>query len=199
MAFTPPRPPIWKCTLFGEYTQAPAGWSENYYIPGPQAADALVKLQAIKDARRDLMQSEYRFTYMRVSDAGIKGDAYIKYIAPAAQFGTIDAAPMPPVVAAIVREETNDGYHIDRYLHGLALDQLLDNQQADPAKHNWAAAFTAYNNIIQADTIMWVKDKVTGVYEQKAVVNVLTQKVRSHKIGRPFDLYRGRRAKKRKP
>jgi hypothetical protein len=191
----PPCPPTWNGTIFYGDKLSSAGWSETYYVEAPDQTAALTFLQAIKDARRDLMSSQYQAVYMRISNPNIRGDAYIFDVPPAQAPGTIDKNGLPPEMAAEVRSETVDGQHTIRYLHGLAIDQATTGHEIDPAVNGWAANFVAYENVVVAHTALWTKDLVTHAFVLKAIADLRFKKVRSRHVGRPFGLYRGRRVK----
>jgi hypothetical protein len=192
----PPNPaPPWRGTLFAECKNAPGGWSEEYWIQSDTADAAMGLLLQLMDTRTPLMSINYVFKYARISDDSIRGDAVIKNILTGDGTGTIDHAGAPPEMAALIRVELEERHHAMRFLHGLSNDQYDVFFQIDSTKNNWGAAFADYLDFLKTNCKVFSKDFNAGTYKNRTITDVGFGKVREHRVGRPFALYRGRRAK----
>lgn len=187
-----PAPP-WRCTLFGQSKNVPGGWSEEYWIQADTALNAVNLMNQLYPLRAALMSTQYVFTYFRVSDDNIRGDAQIEEISTADGSGLIDAAGAPPEMAALVRFELADRHHAMRFFHGLANNQYDNFFQILPAINGWDASFILLRDFLELNAVVWSKDFNAATYHNRAIITATYGRVREHRVGRPFRLYRGRR------
>jgi hypothetical protein len=188
-----PAPPF-KCNIFFRSTTADAGWSERYWIAKPTYDDAMVEAQTMAQQRRDMMCINYAVVYIRISNDNIKGDAVVFEIPVGNQKGTIDKLPMTPTDAALVRLLLQDQHHAMRFFHGLAIDQMDNAFNILPLVNNWAAALLTFMTELQNNCVEWSKDFNAMTYRNRGILGYTFGRVREHKVGRPFGLYRGRSA-----
>jgi hypothetical protein len=100
--------------------------------------------------------------------------------------------PAPPEIGGLFRWGYANGAHSDMFIHGIANNQYLNTMFIDKAVNGWVAAENALATEVITNWGFKVKDPpgAAKAFHQPNGETVL--RVRSHRVGRPFGLYRGR-------
>jgi len=170
-----------------------AGWSEIYWLQGINYTDNLVLAAAIVTGRLGLAPASVHCEYAYISNINIKGDSLAVFTTP--QDGTFSAPgdyAAPPEIALRIRMQSGPLYHIIKPLHGLPANLMVGPNFVSSSL--WDTAFLTWKAAIVTGASINAKDKVTHVKTYFAIDQIINTKVtRSHRVGRPFDQYRGRR------
>lgn len=190
-----PAPPIsappWLGLIF--YEMGGQGWSEKYLLMGTKN-EALTKLNEIRILRQNCLVTAARAVYSRLSDMSKKGDAYVQSYLQADGTGELDTIPAPPCVALDLRQETEEGAHATRFIHGVPANCWTADWVVNGAS-SFSAPFGLYKAKLLNDTVLHIKNPQTGAYEVKAIQAVVDRTFGCRKVGLPFGLSRGRRAR----
>ena len=181
------------------------GWSENYWLTKPDLDSARIDLEALVTTRLATLylQGKPRLVYARVSQTAVKGDAQALGFMP--RLGTfqvaapdVDSDPPNDYNGCImVRFETALGKHSNMYFHGVPDFRVTEESWAFNAQvGDWKTAMLAHINSMQTLCAIRVKTSppatVPPVYDYQAIARVVPRAYTHKKLGRPFDLHRGR-------
>jgi hypothetical protein len=186
--------------LFGMafYECQGTGWSEIYWSDKAGYAPVLTDLDLTNTSRMAMFLADVSCVGLRVSDNSINGDAMVS--APTTPLGTyVPADPGNitdyPANGCLARIEAGALYRGMRILRGIPADLTAGGHFSVPLA--WQTAFTAWGTNVKTLFGLYVKEK--GVPDPRpkifqtitAVINLAKQ--RTHRVGRPFGLLRGRR------
>lgn len=174
------------------------GFSETYPIEDTDYASAAAKLLAIKNDRLALAVNDVELVGARLSDTDTKNDSYpLGWSFP--QAGTFATTPTDLTynaeVALRIRIFGGALKRSHRFLHAVPKSQV----NADGFKAltgPFATALTTWLGAIEADVSIATKLKgvvVPPFYVYTAITGTEVDDMEGRKIGRPFDLPRGRR------
>jgi hypothetical protein len=170
-----------------------AGWSETYYL----IADTYTTAQNVAGnlilKRLALSCGDMTCDYAYVSDVEVRGDSLAVFaVIQPGTFGTVGDTSAPPEMALHVRQEAGPLYHITRPLHCLPSGLMVGPDFIPNTP--WNTAFTAWVTLVTGVQCLRVKDKVTHLIIFPAIDGMRNLGIiRSHRVGRPFGQYRGRR------
>lgn len=166
------------------------GWSEIYYPFGVTYDSALTAISPVISARVAILPGDCIYTYLRISDVNVRGDAYVvpRHIAGTWESG----GSLFPDVALMIRQEATPLYRSNRYLRTVPSDQITDGVLTITPAYN--TLLTAYYTEIIANTqharrTSPVPPKLT----ESNITACVLRGIHSRKTGRPFGLPRGRR------
>lgn len=173
------------------------GWSEVYIAKGETVTAAKDNATALINARKAMMSNELTIIYASVSDLGVLRDSYLA-------LDGIEAGDMTPTTAKpnrdgdafLVRMETADGKHAERYLRGVPdaciIDAVYDDSGVGGVYETALAAFL----IALKDNTMHlnkVDPALPSTWTLSAWTNTFRRGITYRKTGRPFGALRGRR------
>lgn len=188
-----------KGTIF--FHAADKGWSETYWLMGPDIGTASAKLVGILDARVAMSPSAVKTDYLRVVDAGNPRISTAPNIPAGDVQGTFVSAgghAFTPDAAVLARAFSADNLRRSRwFIRGFPVEMVNltgageDNELTFPAA--WTTAFGAWAAAVGAGAVMVHKTAphtfVTTPIDH--IVSSTTYHIR--RAGRPFGLPRGRR------
>lgn len=172
------------------------GFSESYYLKGVTLAAAKINLSALVTARQAMLHSSIDIEYANVSQLGVNRDSYIVINGPQAGSDTVTVnAPNRLQDAILLRQESQGGRICNRYVHDVPDPSVVNGSYVASGVPAWDTALTAYIVALKANAGFLKKvnplDPTTWIIEDWG--QVVSRGLTSHKIGRPFDMQRGRR------
>lgn len=179
------------------YSGTPQGFSEAYYLKGTTKDAAVLNLQALVTKRKAMLHESIEIVFSNVSQLGVKRDSFITQNDVQAGDSTITTwQPNRLSDAILLRQETATGKVSNRYVHGVP-DGVIVAGLYDAAALTgaWDTTLDDYITKVLSETAYLNKvdktDPTTWVLVDWA--KVVKRGATSHKVGRPFDLRRGRR------
>lgn len=214
-------PPLFG-TVFIEDTNDREGWSESYWVNKGDYGAALEALTRIWNKRRQLLPDDFLLSGFRVSSTLVKGDSKVLFPSFAANSpyargswndkANDDVQSMPNNTCLFYRMEGSPGgglgsRHVTRPLHGLpqslfgALEDSSSGNRDITAKGVlWKRLQEEFAEVLKKECLIVLKK--TGAPDPPDIDPVhrvtidtvqFPLRARYRKIGRPFDLLRGRR------
>lgn len=172
-----------------------SGWSEVYGLQSTVLSTALTQLNSIMTKSLGLKHPDVTHIGARLSDLDIRGDStLLPGQGPGSYPPGLGTGAMPPFVVMRVRAESSSLYRGIRYLHGLPQDCFPDGSFFVPTL-SWNAASTAYREELITSASLISRNPTTGAYTLRSINGVAEDGIWSRKVGRPFDLHRGRRSR----
>lgn len=182
-------------TLFFHAPDGKSGWSEVYWFYGiTNYEDLLVALQDVATARLALLTSAHTLVYKRISDMGIRGDAYIDGVNEPGTFGDTETESLPASSCVLMREFNSSYRSSYKYLHGVPEGIQNNGLIVESATTtSYLAALSSFFDVVIENTWMMLKNDAGTMYNQNEIIEIAYSSViRNHKVGRPFGLSRGR-------
>lgn len=188
-----------KGTIF--FHAADKGWSETYWLKGPDIGSASAQLIGILDARVALSPSAVKTDYLRVVDAGNPristapdipaGDVMGTFVSPGGHAFTPDAA-------VLARAFSADNASRSRwFLRGFPVEMVNltgageDNELTFPAA--WTTSFADWVTAVKAGAQL-VHRTAPHTFTNVAIDHIVSSTAyHIRRAGRPFGLPRGRR------
>lgn len=186
---------IWQGIIFQSFGEA--GWSNSFYISAADNLTAMAALQRINTAMLKT-QADTVFTVgLRVSDVEVKGDGFTAIPTNNAGSLALGAGVMAPLnLAARYKLTTADGKHrVNHYVHGLRgtdISTLASGQSIPTVPYAALADVIAFQTELKNDTINWQKRTIPPVTAGFSDC-ILSDTLSIRRVGRPFNLFRGRR------
>jgi hypothetical protein len=179
-------------------TAGVAGWSSVYYINAASLAAAMTLLQNINSKQLEIQSNAVFSQSLRVSDVSIKGDGLIAV--PTSNQGQLLITPpdtLAPVnLAQRVLFATADGLgRVNHYIHGLRQSDTatdVTGRTITTAVYRALAGMTDYTAAVISDSVNWRKRSIPPVTQPLSTSTVVID-TSIRRVGRPFDLFRGRR------
>jgi len=186
------------------------GWTATYYLQQADYAAAFAALDSINTAELALYPSNVGTSQMTVSDVGVKGDVSHGTVPISTPWGTYvptsgpgDNMPMDPNLGLSVTLFAGVNYRSNRWMRGL-LDALVVTQERSYFTPDvaWITAYSAYSKALQVDAVhllRGVDPNGNPTYNGIPISTLTPYKagisypMSIRKVGRPFDLPRGRR------
>lgn len=179
------------------FSGSPQGFSEAYFCKGTTKDAAVLNLQALVTKRRAMLHESIDIVYSNVSQLGVKRDSYIAQDDVLSGDSTITTwQPNRLADAILLRQETATGKVANRYVHGVP-DGVIVNGLYDGSllAGAWDTVLDDYITKVKSETAYLNKvdktDPTTWVLVDWN--KVIKRGATSKKLGRPFDLRRGRR------
>jgi len=186
---------FWKLSFEFVATSGLYGWSEVYYAAAADLSAATSAANTLIPLRVAFLANNYSLDDVRISQEGVRGDSSGSALTPTP--GLLDATMFPsvdPASALLIRMGVGDrkskGH---KFCHGVLERMFLGNQRYDPMNAD-DAAVQAYVTALGAAPYA-LKTKRADVPDPKYLLlsgAIPVRKV-THRIGRPFGGYRGRR------
>jgi len=183
--------PNFQVTLFFQDDAGTLGWSEPYYIENVDIAGAKISMDTLIIARAEVLCDLYSIVAGRVSDVDVLNDSLLAEDMPLeGQIVSTSATAVDPWSALMVRIESSSLYRGRHFFHGVLENTFLPSRSYDPANPN-AGAWDTWAAYLVTNTLLKHKAGLTIVYS--ALTNCILQREVMKKVGRPFNLLRGRR------
>jgi hypothetical protein len=191
--------PLFQCTSFFSSPNLGCGGSFVMYNVATDHPTASTNFNNLIISLRPLVLPSWQFDGYRVSDMAIRGDSLVVNFSPAlVGQDPVAAVQQPGATDAVLlrKTQTSDYTHGHMFLHGVAMNYqgAERNFVGNPA---WLLAFGTFQAIIDTGNWFWVHRTNPGVlppvFTTKEINNIDVVRFSSHRIGRPFDLLRGRR------
>jgi hypothetical protein len=178
------------------FTAGNSGWTESYYLNGPDYSTGLTQLSAIASARLALLQLSCSIVHAIVSNIYVRGDAF--FVGSAVGPGTFptETEYMPPDYALQVTWQGGAYARNRTFLRGFPLNQQTDGAYTPTS--GFTTAFGTYENAVISNCYLrqYVPNPTPPpamVYQFNAVlVGTIKVLLARRKTGRPFGLPRGR-------
>lgn len=179
-----------------QYSGVPQGFSESYYLTGSTLSAAKTALSNLVTARKGMISNTLDIEYANVSQLGVKRDSFIVINGPQAGSDTVTAnVPNRLSDALLIRQESQAGRICNRYLHGVPDPAVINGSYLVGGVAAFDTALAAYLTALQTNSGFLKKvnpaDQSTWIVETWGTIT--NRGLTSHKVGRPFDLQRGRR------
>lgn len=180
-----------KGTLFFQDAASSYGWTEDYPVEAAGIGDAAALINALIPLRQDVLTDLHNIVAGRLSDAAILNDSQLVagLPVPGLVVATI-ATQADPWSALMIRTEATSLYRGRKYFHGL-LEATFTVGRVYDAGNALAAEWIALFDWIQANCKL--RHIIAGNPVFDAITNVIPQREVNKKVGRPFNLLRGRR------
>jgi hypothetical protein len=171
------------------------GWSEIYYVSAADDSAARAAANILVPLRVAILGDNYFLDDLRISQEGVRGDATATTGLPtpglldATMFATVDPASCL-LIRTGVADHKSRGH---KFLHGVLERMFRANQRYDPANAD-DMAVQAYCSALGAAPFC-LKSKRLEVAGAPYLTLTGASPIRkvTHRIGRPFGAYRGRR------
>jgi hypothetical protein len=184
--------PNFQQTLFLGDEGGTYGWSEPYYATYVDIDAAKIGLDALCTARAEVLTDLHQVVAGRVSDVDVLNDSLLAEDLPIdGAIAATSVTAVDPWTALMVRIESTSAHRGRHFFHGVLEDTFLPNRSYDPANPNNAAWVTWMTYLIDNTLLRY---KLAGVPVYGVVTNAILQREVEKKVGRPFNLLRGRRA-----
>lgn len=170
-----------------------AGWAETWYAEAADHAEAQGKMDAYVPLRSDLMTENTVLAHGRASNVDPPRDSLIKeYNTP----GTIDPVTHPPVTiwdALLVRKDRAEFTNQGRvFLHDVPQDVFLGRDLNPTVPAYFATALAAWVAGVVAQGFQFRITTGFG-FGYISIAFMTALRLTEHRVGRPFDVLRGRR------
>ncbi len=183
--------PTYQATLFLGDNDGTFGYSEPYYLTAATPAAAKTAMDALIGERIKVLVDIHSVFAGRVSDVAILNDSLLSAVTPLeGLIASTIATAVQPWTALNARCEAGAAARGRHFWHGILENTFQDNRHYDPANPN-AAAWTAWVVFVAANTLL--RHMVAAVPTYSAITDVIPIRETSKKVGRPFELLRGRR------
>lgn len=178
-------------TLFFTDAEGTYGFTEPYYLDALTPEAARTALDALAVARAEVLIDGCTIVAGRVSDVTITNDSLLCEDLPIdGQIVSTSITAVDPWTALMVRIESTSLHRGRHFFHGVLENTFLANRSYDPANPN-NAAWVTWMTYLETNTFL--RYKVAGVPTFGQVTAAILQKEVEKKVGRPFNLLRGRR------
>ncbi len=183
--------PNFQATLFFQDEAGTLGWSEPYYLENVDVDAAKIAMDALITARAEVLCDLYSIVAGRVSDVDVLNDSLLAEDLPVeGAIVSTSATAVDPWTALMVRIESTSAYRGRHFFHGVLENTFLPSRSYDPANPN-NAAWVTWQTYLITNTLLKHKAGLTTVYS--IITNAILQREVMKKVGRPFNLLRGRR------
>lgn len=183
--------PNFQGTLFFQDLPSSYGWTENYYLEAADVSAARTELQEVVPLRAAVLTDLHKMVAARVSDVSVLNDSLLITGFPVVGdvMATIQTQ-CEPWTALLTRNESSSLYRGRTFFHGLLEATFSTGRIYDPinaqsveweALLEWIRLNCLLKHIVGAATVY---DAFTNIYPLRQV---------NRKVGRPFNLLRGRR------
>jgi hypothetical protein len=185
--------------FFNKYGFVPnAGWAEVYFFLKDTYADAVTALQAIRDARLPTLSGDCQLVGARVSNTDVKGDSEpLTWTFPEpGTFATGTADPTaPPEIVLRALYYAGTLKRGSRWVRCIPSSQIAAGGLYTPTGP-YTTAVTAYWDAVRDNACLGTR--IPGAvappfYSLTSYTSYTPKGQDVRKIGRPFDLLRGRR------
>jgi len=184
----------WKAVAFFEKNDGALGWSEVWYPMGSDIDAAAATMQGWWTIRKTLLPTQYSLAYMRVGMQSTKRYTVIPsepYPDPGTYAGGTGAVLVPSEAAVLVLLEATPGLKNRKFFHGLWTTDVTNGDTFTPSS-DWLTQWALFQTEVTSNFYAQ-GDPADPLSEFLAVTAVSYIRLTKHNIGRPFDLYRGRR------
>lgn len=178
-------------TLFLNDVAQSYGWTESYFTDQDTQVDAVNAMDALIPVRTNVLVDLCVLSAARVSDVAVLNDSQLSTNAP--MTGALESTVLTaadPWSALNLRMEAGWTHRGRKYLHGVLEDTFNDNRSYNPANPN-AAAWTAFFDHLVASYSL--RSTIGGPEVYFALTQCIPIREVNKKVGRPFNLLRGRR------
>lgn len=189
--------PFVKTTWFFRDSVNNVGWTESWWSNSTDTPTASAAFTGVIPARLALLEDTCFLDFQRCSNVDHPRDSYVT-VATTTQ-GTVSHVTHPaagPWDAMLIRREaaSNDVFG-KIFMHGVQLDLFLGRALniGNAAYTAWLLAFSSYITALQGIPAL-LRKVVAGTPTYPALSRAVTVRRTEHKVGRPFDGLRGRRA-----
>jgi len=185
--------PQFQCTLFFQDIAHGYGWSESYFIAKPDPLGiqtARTALEVLLGLRADVLTDIHEIVAGRVSDVAVLNDSLLVAGGPfVGQVASTVVTACEPWTCLNVRMEAGAEWRGRKFFHGLLESTFQDNRSYAPGNPQ-AAAWTALFTELEDNWDLRVEHPSLTHYE--SITKCIPIRQTSRKVGRPFDLLRGR-------
>jgi len=184
--------PDYQGTLFFQDNASSYGWTENYFYEGVADIDAALALLAVLiPLRAAVLTDRHNLAAGRVSDIAVLNDS--KLVSGLPVVGDVvstNLTVVQPWTALLTRNEATSLYRGRTFFHGTLETTFTSGRNYDtgnPQAADWTALFTEMVDRCS------LKHKVGLVTLLTPYSAILPLRQVERKVGRPFNLLRGRR------
>lgn len=190
----------WKGTIF--FTCLEAGWTENYWLQGPDMNTAISQLDQILLARVALSNSQVVTQALRVVDAGNPRVSALPVIPAGGDAGTWTGAPgtttISPDISYLCRGYDATGLRRTRtFIRGVPNDQAAGGSGGPDFLFTFTAPYVTlqgtYQNTVKSNALMVHKTAPHTFSSVPFDHFAMSTAAHIRRAGRPFNLRRGRR------
>jgi hypothetical protein len=183
-----------KCSLFLENDEPVCGWSELSWIPGTDLNNAVTYLPLWLAERIKISASDIKVIGARASVPGSPRRFYTTTF-DTANTGTFNAETesTEPWTALLANLRNGFAVHCNRYWHGVPQTQVTAGNYIPTGPYNTAVG--NYVTWLSGNSGLYAKDLGAPGHPLTyfTITDAEVTRVRSHRVGRPFALLRGRR------
>jgi len=179
-------------TLFFQDINSSYGWTENYYYKDAADLDAALSLLLVLIPLRVAVLTDiHNLVAGRISNVAIVNDSKLVTGLPVTgDLASTTITAVQPWSSLLTRNEASSLYRGRTFFHGVLEDTFLPGRSYDSANANnaaWQALFTEMKDRCA------LKHRVATVLTFTQFTAVLPMRMVERKVGRPFNLLRGRR------
>lgn len=183
-----------KVSLFFQNDEPVCGWSELSYIPGTDLNNAVTYLPLWLAERIKISASDITVIGGRASVPG-SPRRFFSTRFDTANTGTfnMETESTEPWTALLANLRNGFAVHCNRYIHGIPQTQVVAGQYSPTGPYNTAVG--NYFTWLAANGGLYAKDLNAAGHPLTffTITDAEATRVRTHRVGRPFDLLRGRR------
>lgn len=174
----------------------PAGWTENYFLQVADYTTCIGLVQQMNTLRMALALPDVLARALRVSNVEIFRDSQLATLTtPAGTYvGTGTPHTSFPELCLRLRCEASPGKRSSRFLHCIPSDNIVGDAYTPTA--GFTTALNAFKNNFIPGFYMASRTgsrAVPPIYTFTALTAVIPTFLTTRRVGRPINLYRGRR------